>query len=72
MAKKQGRSHFGIIIVILLLALILAGVFLGRWQLQISLLGEAETSVEFGEAYTDPGAKAFFGEARLLPRLFSP
>ena len=73
MAKKKGRSHHSAyIVVVLLLALILAGLFLGRWQLQISPRGDEEMTVEYGEEYLDPGAEAAFGEARILPRLFSP
>ena len=74
MKERKGRSAAGGIILILVLILVLAAVllFLGRWQLQVELLGEAECTVEFGEAYRDPGAEAVFGGERYLRALFRP
>ena len=64
------KRIFIIIAVCLLSMVILAGACYGGWwayrcwqnqyTMQISLQGEAELSVEYGDTYTDPGAKAQF------------
>ena len=72
MTGKRRRSPRGLIIlgIILLLDLILAALLLNRWQLSIRLLGDAVQTVEFGEAYQDPGAEAVFGGEHVLHALF--
>ena len=70
--RKRSSPKWPIVVLLLLLAAILACLFLGRWQLRIDLAGGAETTVEFGQEQPDPGAKAVFGEERFLPVLFSP
>ena len=62
--RKRSSPKWPIVVLLLLLAAILACLFLGRWQLRIDLPGGAETTVEFGQdtlrqipgAYTLPGA----------------
>ena len=63
MTGKRRRSPLGLTIlgIFLLLDLILAALLLNRWQLRVQLLGDAVQTVEFGEAYQDPGAEAVFG-----------
>ena len=68
--RKRSAPLWPIVVLLLLLAAILACLFLGRWQLHIDLPGGAETTVEFGQEQPDPGAKAVFGEERFLPVLF--
>ena len=72
MTGKRRRSPRGLIIlgIILLLDLILAALLLNRWQLSIRLLGDEVQTVEFGEAYQDPGAEAVFGGEHVLHALF--
>ena len=73
MTEKKRSSHWGWgIFILLLLAAFLAFLLLGRWQLRVSLLGDAETTVEYGGDYRDDGATAVFGGERFLPAVFSP
>ncbi len=74
MSGKRSRAPRGLYIlaIILLLDILLAALLIDRWQVRVSLLGEAEQTVEFGEGYTDPGARAVFGGERFLPEFFSP
>ena len=72
MTGKRKRSPRGLTIlgIILLLDLILAALLLNRWQLRVQLLGDPVQTVEFGEAYQDPGAEAVFGGEHVLHDLF--
>ena len=74
MTGKRSRVPRGLYILalILLFDILLAALLIDRWQVRVSLLGEAEQTVEYGARYTDPGAKAVFGGERFLPECFSP
>ena len=75
MTDKRRRFPWGgfiIIILFVLLDAVLAVMLADGWQLRVSLLGEAEKTVECGEAFLDPGAEAVFGGVRILPGYFSP
>jgi peptidoglycan/xylan/chitin deacetylase (PgdA/CDA1 family) len=71
MTEKRGRHPHGwyILSIILILAAVLVIFTLSRWELRVTLRGEAVTTAEYGEIWQDPGAEAHFGGAH-VPKLF--
>ncbi len=71
MTEKRGRHPHGWYIFSILLILVAALVIftLSRWELRVTLHGDAEATVEYGETWHDPGAEAHFGGEH-IPKAF--
>ncbi len=77
MTDHQGRSRRSWIIllvlgIILLLDILLAALLLNDWETQLTLLGDEEVTLEYGEDFRDPGATAVFGGDRFLLHFLRP
>ena len=70
--RQYDGSGLFIICFILLLAELVAAVYINHWQLRLDLLGEEEYTVEQGEEFRDPGAEAVFGGELFLRSFASP
>ena len=66
------RKAVPLIVILLLLAAAAALLLLNRWQLRLALRGQAESTLEWGAEYREPGAEAVFGGSLFLPRCAEP
>ena len=76
-ARKKGLVWRWILAVVLLLALLAAALWfavfrLNRFSLEITLNGDGQVLLEYGDSYTEPGAAAVFRGTRFLKGGYQP
>lgn len=75
-AKKPKRAknnrhiapYIGVAAAILVVGTVIMSFVINRWSVELTIQGTENMAVEYGEAYQDPGAQAFFHGSLLFKR----